>query len=512
MLYFDDNLPQAQSCCCHKRRAWEGRECVRTGPAVDLIEIAVVGIMQGGLARRRLLSLANQLLSPKGCAAAAGSVRPAASDEEIFGPQKGLFSSSFAKDGADPLSEARLKELFGDAAYIEGPLAKTGFGRRFHNVDLSKPLSAAQAAYVVDALSVFSLISFPKQDLTRLSLGGYERFANHFGAVQPMYAEQETDSNGFRDRDKAPLSVMRKVIENVNSCFPGQVQHLSDRSPSPAIATITNMRPRPKNGEDQVATQVRPGPGGYWHTDQDHERISCAATMFLVQKSPTARDPESGTWIKETSWDKEKNAEFYTLPGAPDELRRLRNNMSLNGETPFADTAAAFAALPKEEQERLEKINLIKYKQQGDDVLGKGYYCPLVRTNPRSGVKAFYSPVYGNRTKATGVPPAEIEGMTKEETKALLDRLEAHCLKPEFRYNHLHQDGDLVVWNDYALLHAAPPVKIGIRNLEDARLYYRIATKGRPELTLPRKDDPAWLQENFTSTYTTSPEIIRGEQ
>ena len=51
--------------------------------------------------------------------------------------------------------------------------------------------------------------------------------------------------------------------------------------------------------------------------------------------------------------------------------------MPLNGETAFADTAAAFAALPKEEQEKLEKVMMVKYKQVGDDVEGRGYYCPL---------------------------------------------------------------------------------------------------------------------------------------
>merc|ERR1719160_789827 len=147
-----------------------------------------------------------------------------------------------------------------------------------------------------------------------------------------------------------------------------------------------------------------------------------------------------------------------------------------------------------------------KYKMEGDDLLGKGYLCPLVRTNPRSGVKSLYSPIYGNRKLSANVPPVEIEGMTNQETKAFLDRLEAHVIQPKFRYDHLHQEGDVTIWNNYALLHNAPAVKIGIDKLEDARLYYRIATKGRPELSLPRKDTKEWLLENFTSTYTTPPE------
>ena len=66
----------------------------------------------------------------------------------------------------------------------------------------------------------------------------------------------------------------------------------------------------------------------------------------------------------------------------------------------------------------------------------------------------------------------------------------------------------MVIWNDYALLHSAPPVKIGISKLEDARLYYRISTKGPPQLTLPRTDTKDWLRENFTSDYTTPQKIL----
>ena len=152
---------------------------------------------------------------------------------------------------------------------------------------------------------------------------------------------------------------------------------------------------------------------------------------------------------------------------------------------------------------------MVKYEKPGDDIEGDGYYCPLVRMNPRSGRRMLYSPVYGSRYVLNDVPPPQIEGMSKAETKQLLDKLEAHCLQPAFRYNHLHQEGDLVIWDDYALLHCLPPIKIGISRLEDARLYYRIATKGSPTVNLPRQDSEEWLLENLKDTYSTPAEIIR---
>ena len=449
---------------------------------------------------------------------AAKPLRAAATAEEVFGAQHGLFSRAYTRD-EDPLSEERLKELFGPQAAMEGPLAPTGIGCRFHGVDVAQRLGAAQAAYLVDALSMHSIVVFAGQDLRRVSLAHFERFANHFGAPQPV-----------------PKVVTEGVVDAVNEALTQiagpegeRLEHLPIPPESSALYTVTNVepvkegsvrvltpRPRARNPSRQdISDRVRCEV--LWHTDQDHERIACNTTMFLVHKHPAARDSASGNWLG--SYPEVDYDTFYRHPDPPEgmehfhttdaRLVRLRQqHLPLNAETAFADTVAAFEALPATERERLDKIRMVKYERPGDDVDGKGYYCPLIRTNPRSGRRMIYSPVYGSRFVLQNIPPPQIEGMSKAETKAFLDELEAHCLQPRFRYNHLHQEGDLVIWDDYALLHCLPPVKIGITHLEDARLYYRIATKGAPRLTLPRQDTREWLLENLKDTYSTPAEIL----
>ena len=445
-------------------------------------------------------------------------VRAAATAEEVFGARQGLFSRAYTRDD-DPLNEARLKELFGPQAAMEGPLAPTGIGCRFHGVDVAQRLRAEQAAYLIDALSMHSIVVFAGQDLGCVSLAHFERFANHFGAPQPV-PKRVTD--GVRD-------AVNEALAQIAGSEDERLEHLPIPAESSAIYTVTNVEPvtagsvrvltpRPRTGSptrqdisDKVRCEV------LWHTDQDHERIACNTTMFLVHKHPAARDSASGDWLG--SYPEVDYDTFYRHPDLPEgmehfhttdaRLVRLRQrNLPLNAETAFADTVAAFEALPGAERDRLEKIRMVKYERPGDDVEGKGYYCPLIRTNPRSGRRMIYSPVYGSRFVLQDIPPPRIEGMSKAETKVFLDELEAHCLQPRFRYNHLHEEGDLVIWDDYALLHCLPPVKIGITHLDDARLYYRIATKGEPVLTLPRRDDREWLLENLNDTYTSPAEIL----
>ena len=95
-----------------------------------------------------------------------------------------------------------------------------------------------------------------------------------------------------------------------------------------------------------------------------------------------------------------------------------------------------------------------------------------------------------------------------EESRVLLDRLEAHALQPQFRYDHLHAAGDVTLWDNYMTLHNSPPIKANIDSPDDVRLLYRISCKGEPALSLPRRDAPEWLQAHIAGGYATPPEII----
>ena len=133
------------------------------------------------------------------------------------------------------------------------------------------------------------------------------------------------------------------------------------------------------------------------------------------------------------------------------------------GDTLFADTAAAYAALPEALKKKLAGLKSIHRMTKGYEGDGKSggpriAYSeeqrrsnperahPIVRTHPATGRKCLYV----SRLCSVG-----IEGMADSEAETLLEALYEHCTRPEFVYRHRWRKGDLVMWDNCAAQHLA---------------------------------------------------------
>lgn len=131
------------------------------------------------------------------------------------------------------------------------------------------------------------------------------------------------------------------------------------------------------------------------------------------------------------------------------------------GETEFADMRAAWDALDRETQERLERLSAhhslyysqaqAGFKHETDNLYGlhdKGAPLrPIIKTHPETGRKSIY----------TGRHAHNIPGMSEPESKALLDKLMEDACKPPRVYKHAWTPLDLVVWDNRCLMHRACP-------------------------------------------------------
>ena len=163
------------------------------------------------------------------------------------------------------------------------------------------------------------------------------------------------------------------------------------------------------------------------------------------------------------------------------------------GETWFAGTALAYDALDEGTRSAIEGL-MVKHVKNGGDRLAlaeehekaltldsqtteeerarlRPVTHPLVLRHPVTGRPALYV----STTTAYG-----IEGMEENDAIELLLKIKRHVLQPEFRQSYKTRPGDLLIWDNFAVLHKAAPTRLSNADGE-RRILHRITVNGLPE-------------------------------
>lgn len=144
------------------------------------------------------------------------------------------------------------------------------------------------------------------------------------------------------------------------------------------------------------------------------------------------------------------------------------------GDTEFANTAAAWDALPASMREQVATLTGVfdfrgrKRDEPPDEATVARYppvRHPIMRTHPRTGRRC----IYVNRDDCTG-----IEGMETEAARRLVEALSDHVVRPEFVYRHRWRPGDLVMWDNCTVQHKA----VIDYDLPQRRLIHRLTIEG----------------------------------
>ncbi|WP_158575826.1 TauD/TfdA dioxygenase family protein [Streptomyces corynorhini] len=144
------------------------------------------------------------------------------------------------------------------------------------------------------------------------------------------------------------------------------------------------------------------------------------------------------------------------------------------GRTHFNDTRAPLAALPSALRERVAGLsavhdfgrNFSNLRQASRRVTVEDAERelrdfppathPLVRPHPVTGEPALY---------LNEMCLDHVEGLGDAESRALIEELYAHTLRPGWQYVHHWRPGDLLVWDNPSLLHRGENVPQGLRRL-----------------------------------------------
>lgn len=221
---------------------------------------------------------------------------------------------------------------------------------------------------------------------------------------------------------------------------------------------------------------IAPGPEGH-------------PEIMIIQADANSAYADGNNWHTDVSCDVEPPL------GSCLQLRTLP---PVGGDTLFANMYAAYETLSPMMQDFLadktamhesEHVYRGRYADRGVDDTGMVYPSaehPVVRTHPRSGRQALYvNPSFTTK----------INGLTKAESRAVLQLLYAHQQRPEFQVRFRWSDNAVAFWDNRCTQHFAiwdywPHERMGHRvTVKGERPYHEDLAPVTSELRVSRRHD-----------------------
>ena len=210
----------------------------------------------------------------------------------------------------------------------------------------------------------------------------------------------------------------------------------------PEILMITN---------EAVPGRALP-PAENWHADGTYLETPHSATMLYGQEAPR----EGGeTWFANIS------AAYEGL--SPEMKEKIRDLQVLH-----VKNGGLHMALPEEHERAL---TLETQTTPDERARLKPVKHPMVMHHPVTGKPALFV----STTTAYG-----IDAMDEGEAVQLIRELKQHALRPEYRNGHKVMPGDIMIWDNYSVLHKAAPTPLSNADGE-RRLLYRITVNDWPK-------------------------------
>jgi len=211
--------------------------------------------------------------------------------------------------------------------------------------------------------------------------------------------------------------------------------HIANNHTNKPVSVISNLDPDGKlMAADDPRVQFRIGQRN-WHSDSSFKRVPAKASLLHARVLP------------------------------PD-----------GGATEFASLRAAYNALPEDAKRRLDGLVAIHHyansrrgmnitiSSEDEDKRFPPVPQALIRKNPVNGRRALF----------VGSHASHIRDMPEDEGRALLAELLEFATQRDFVYRHQWQAGDLVMYDNRAVLHRATPYAI----TEHPRVLHRTTVAG----------------------------------
>ncbi len=132
---------------------------------------------------------------------------------------------------------------------------------------------------------------------------------------------------------------------------------------------------------------------------------------------------------------------------------------SRGGATELASTRAAWAAMPERLKAKVRGRGLWhRYSHSRRKISPELAELPMFNKWPDQHWQAVWqNPVNGREALYIASHAFLIDGYDEAESQKILDELMAFCTRPEFVYSHRWQVGDVLLWDQRAVLHRGTP-------------------------------------------------------
>ena len=183
----------------------------------------------------------------------------------------------------------------------------------------------------------------------------------------------------------------------------------------PEVMVISNIK---NNGQPIGLGDA----GHFWHSDLSYVASPSLGSMLHAQELP-ATGGDTLFANMHLAWDRLPKELKSAVEGKKAEHSYLAQYAELQRRSPWR---------PNLTQEQIDQVKPVAH--------------PIVRIHPETGRRAlFVSEHFTTR----------IVGLPEDDSRALLDLLFAHSVKPEHVYRHRWQPHDLVFWDNRSLMHLA---------------------------------------------------------
>ena len=190
--------------------------------------------------------------------------------------------------------------------------------------------------------------------------------------------------------------------------------------------------------------------------------------------------------MKRAGWGWHSDGEDKVLPNAGSFIHALKLPPS-EGDTLYADTYAAFAALPVDVRQKImgrracfsrARFHEVYYPHLGPLTEAQrkarpDVWHPIARRHPHGGWTSLYIGRWAYR----------IEGLDDGEAQELIDYLKDFAIRPEFVYRHRWRVGDALLWDNRCVQHCATPFD----DSKYQRLMHRTTLEGETPIMADRE-------------------------